>query len=1228
MRHSRFSKLIILIFFYSYLACGDGNHAAPGVIIAGGNLANTTDGEPSDGNAINPNGGHRIVVTDFYQGNSIMGENNVISSPLLFKGGNGALTVNNITASHGGSGLFIESLIDEVNVNVTNAIFSGGSGGVNFNLEGNTFGSVGHGIEWDVHASNSSTLSLVGVTVSNGISISAESDSILNLSYTNTYVSGGIDKTGLGILFINNRDANSLEDLDIQNGSLIFSNNLIVGSTEQINLSNSSSSLIASNGLSLVGGISGSGTIEVYNDMEISGILNGILTVDLASVSNSLTLKSGYSINGAIFNADGTQDSLVFEENGTYNADDLGMNATFTDFESVQLSDLSDTWEGTNSFNYMIDGGASLDDIFAFSSSGTYSSDDFISITNNISGFESYGLSSGDDIWIAKSEDASLLEIISGRSGIDSISFAEYRPASSEIGVTYLDFEGALLESGSNTWHNTLDYSELDFIDGSEGVWELSYVSNNIGITASAVSNNISTGYYRNFNSVELTEYDDTWNTTVGENNLSFIDGGLGTNTLSGVLTSASGIGTTYINFNQVELDDLSNNWTVSPGDTNLISINALHSGVDYLSYGGDVQETNSLFMGENKLYRGFDQVNLNNGNDEWRATTNDVAILINVDAGSGDDLLSYIDYEEEVNIFSKSTHVDTRYFEFEEVELTTTDDIWLYADDDNNFVLIDAEDGEDELLVQDISSLVWSQSHSGRYSDFELLHLDNASLSFEDYDLGGISDITLEDNAIINLDNGSLNISGIYQQNSGSILSLNAQTNFNISARLSANQINFNSGASMQFSGDASSFAIGNRYTNYVASATSSISIGNSALFSNNPGAIDVKDWYLDSDRLYVIFDRRSLTDQTFGFDVENGSKFDQILTEIDSMQSQQASEMANLVFSGNIALADLENVYDRTIALPRAVSHQRNGILRAITERTNERRMMMTGLSSPLGPNGPKAEQKGLSIWGKGYTANGDASADNNIEGYDLSGVGTVFGVDYTMGKLVLGGAVGAFSQTMKMDSSGEYTGSGSHITGYASYGLDGWFLESGVSLANSSLDFSSASSFNFTADYVADDFTFYIGSGYIMRNETSSWTPEIGFIFNSYEQAETTDISQQIVPVSLESISKSNVKMRLGLTGGFKKDLIGRELLTQIKLRWMNTIGVMDEVTDFQLSGGENTYQTPLLTSAKSTVEFGVGTQLRMNRSFALLMGFDYELGGGYSANRLSAGLRYSF
>jgi outer membrane autotransporter protein len=88
------------------------------------------------------------------------------------------------------------------------------------------------------------------------------------------------------------------------------------------------------------------------------------------------------------------------------------------------------------------------------------------------------------------------------------------------------------------------------------------------------------------------------------------------------------------------------------------------------------------------------------------------------------------------------------------------------------------------------------------------------------------------------------------------------------------------------------------------------------------------------------------------------------------------------------------------------------------------------------------------------------------------------------------------------------------------------------------------------------------------------------------------------------------------------------IGRELLTQVKLRWMNHITVLDEEADFSLVGGDETYQMALLNAPKSLVELGLGAQLRMNRSFSLLMGFDYETGGGYSANRLSAGVRYNF
>ena len=124
--------------------------------------------------------------------------------------------------------------------------------------------------------------------------------------------------------------------------------------------------------------------------------------------------------------------------------------------------------------------------------------------------------------------------------------------------------------------------------------------------------------------------------------------------------------------------------------------------------------------------------------------------------------------------------------------------------------------------------------------------------------------------------------------------------------------------------------------------------------------------------------------------------------------------------------------------------------------------------------------------------------------------------------------------------------------------------------------------------------------------MKGETSSWIPEIGFVLNNYNQDNTQDVSQEIVATNLDDLAETSLQMRLGLTGGFKQDLVGRELLTQVKLRWLNTVGVSEEEIDFRLSGGSNVYQTPILNATKSIVEFGVGTQLRMNRSFLFIDG----------------------
>ena len=108
--------------------------------------------------------------------------------------------------------------------------------------------------------------------------------------------------------------------------------------------------LIASNGLNLVGNLSGSGSVEIYNGMTLSGALSGGLSINLSSASNSVTLQDGYNILDTTFNGNSLDDSLIIEDNGTYDAQTLGIDTIFQSFENIQLSSFDDVWEVRNKF--------------------------------------------------------------------------------------------------------------------------------------------------------------------------------------------------------------------------------------------------------------------------------------------------------------------------------------------------------------------------------------------------------------------------------------------------------------------------------------------------------------------------------------------------------------------------------------------------------------------------------------------------------------------------------------------------------------------------------------------------------------------------------------------------------------------------------------------------------------------------------------------------------------
>jgi hypothetical protein len=1133
----------------------------------------------------------------------------VVISNGTFLGGDGYTIPIFPLVGDGGSGLYITG--------GTNSVVDGAfAGGASWN---DVLYEDGWGIYQLVEEGAMAQLSLSGGVVSNGLAVDAGATAVAELEVgSGVLLDGAVTKLGDGDLLVENWQTGTLQRWEVEEGSVAFDTFYALEANGSFNVNNSNAVVKFEAGARVDGSVVGSGgaRLEVADLFLLGGTLTS-MDVVLNGSSNILRLTDDtYEAAGTVFYATNSGlDTLAFSYGQETGADQLNLGSQFVSFERVELADGAvDVWELTTldaaRTDFLVDGGDGLGDMLGWRDGGTYSNAVFTGVTNYNQGFERFGLSQEDDVWVADVADSSL-GTLDAREGVDEIDFEQYQPGSEEIGAgrLYQNFEGATLSSVGGEWDATNRYGGLDYLDASGGAYALSFESFSAGITTNAGEMG-SDKRFRNFDNVRLSDAADGWQVEAGADTaLSFIDAGDGDDMLSGELDSSASIGAglKYRGFEQVALTDENNRWNITVGDGALTVVNAL-GGTDTVV--GDLSSAASL--SGSGLYQGFERVELTSGANQWNVSTDDEALSY-VNAVGGVDTLSFAPLGSGLVTNSSALGSGGRYRNFEQVELTSGADRWQWsALNDSALSRIDGAVGSDTLEV-DVGggSLAIGASEFSKYNSFETLDLQGGTFV---------------------LSSNSFAWAGTYLQGSSVTLSLLATTNAGLAARIAADDIIMEVDTAVRLEGESpSQYSFGNRYTNQILSASNALTLDESRIDLTAAEGFSVKEWYQANNSLFAVFDRRSLSDPTNGIAVTKGSQLNRVLDEIDQMNSGAAARMVDRVFSDSVdpTAADLNDVYGRTVAVPRAMSHFRNGVFRSLSDRATERRMLapFSGRSVQA-KSGSSQEGAGGSIWMKSFTASGTSSQEGETDGYDLTGVGLMLGSDWMVGEWVMGVAGGALNQTMVMDREGEYTGAGNHVSGYLSYGAEGWFFESCLSVVTASMEYESEGVFVVETDYGASDMSFYLGTGYMMRSARSAWIPEIGLLVSSYSQDAATDSSIDSVPVDMESLSLATMQMRLGLLGVFRRPFIGRELLTQVKARWMNQMSVSEDEVDYRLADGTETYQLPLLTPAKSLLEFGLSAQLRMNRSFSLLMGFDIESGGGYSANRLSAGLRYNF
>ena len=174
--------------------------------------------------------------------------------------------------------------------------------------------------------------------------------------------------------------------------------------------------------------------------MYLSGSVSDV-NIELTSGENRFQLDGG-SYASSIIAAMGTNDSLSLEQADVYSANSLGLNVALLGFEQIEMSGAgTNVWELSatelSSSDYAVLANGS-EDMLAFVEAGAYSNTLFTAATN-YSGFERYGLSTGDDTWRVALDDAGVMGgQIDGRTGSDLLDLNIMLPPQKRLEKAYL----------------------------------------------------------------------------------------------------------------------------------------------------------------------------------------------------------------------------------------------------------------------------------------------------------------------------------------------------------------------------------------------------------------------------------------------------------------------------------------------------------------------------------------------------------------------------------------------------------------------------------------------------------------------------------------------------------------------------------------------------------------------------------------------------------------------
>jgi T5SS/PEP-CTERM-associated repeat protein len=480
----------------------------------------------------------------------------------------------------------------------------------------------------------------------------------------------------------------------------------------------------------------------------------------------------------------------------------------------------------------------------------------------------------------------------------------------------------------------------------------------------------------------------------------------------------------------------------------------------------------------------------------------------------------------------------------------------------------------------------------------------------------------------------GTVSVAGDYYQDSTSVLRFGVETNETgapVNGLLSVGgTAEFEEGAGIDYASNVGELQFNTFYTNMLVEADTLVVAGvtnaNSLdleLLDASGSLVEVIFWEDDQD-IYAIAGRVYLTESA-GF--EAGTMMANLAGEMDDLSllgNAGAVEMITLLntLSGEEQNEELSQQYERGAPSYLHIQGMTDG-LREITKHVSQ-----MPAAEPEGAAGPELPEDSMRGWVKTYGRWGERSAEQTFSGYDHDVYGTVVGVDWVQGNVLVGVAGGYARSDVEQEDGDSSSATTCYGVGYMSMRDEAWFGDVSLAIGRSSIEDESGSVFSNSADYNAANIAFYCGVGRDVCLSKGGFmlTPEASILLSGYLQDSYTE--EGVLARSVSAYERVGAQSGLGATLSWRQEDRGLMFCPEIGVRWLHEFNADADTIDYSLAGGTQDYAFATAGTDEDLLETGIGLSCLLNDLCSLELNADWVFGVDYDAHAVSGRMIFEF